>query len=95
MHLGGWSEGEWGALACGKRKSRFEKMKFAVARILVSIFICVYFSLCMRVCIRAHALSTFPRGWIIFIAPARVRYFSFPINHAADSEDEFSAIERT
>lgn len=93
--LGG--RGEDGALACGKRKSRFEKMKFAVARILVSIFIRVHFSLRVRVCVRVHAFSTFPRGWIIFIAraPARARYFSLPINHAADSEDEFFSCHRT
>lgn len=45
---------EGGALACGERKSRFEKMKFVPWRILVSIF-----TVCM--CSRLYSRTRFPR----------------------------------
>lgn len=62
---------EDGALACGERKSRFEKMKFVPWRIPVSIFT---MCMCLHVCTRARVFHISAFGWIIFIAhfPARV-----------------------
>lgn len=83
-----------GVLACGERKSRFEKMKFVPRRIPVSIF-----TVCMCWHVRTSR-TRFPRfrvvGLFLSRASRHARYFSLPINHAARmaKTNLNSAIER-
>lgn len=73
-------KGRDGVLACGERKSRFEKMKFVPRRIPVSIFtVCM----CSHVCTRARVFHVSAWSDYFYRAPRHAWYFSLPINHAA------------
>ena len=70
-----------GVLACGERKSRFEKMKFVPWCIPVSIFT-VY--MCSRVCTRARVFHVSTSlDYFYRTLPGTRDTFSLPINHAA------------